>query len=402
MTKNLKNIFPVLGVILLGIISALWHDTGEAIITHVQLVLLAFAQNISFSVISRARNRNSDNYHLIAAVFSNGVWFLTFQHLVINNMTLSMVLPFIAGTTLGSLFGAAISKSIENILGLTADATKTSSEKNPEKSFLQKYGLFVLLGLCGVVSFLLTESMDLVATILGLAYVNHIMMGLSSRAKNRGSYNYLILTTVASWFIWFLTFGFLIKNEMNFALFVPYTVATVLGSITGARASMRIERFFGFKPDVNLSVSTEYKSLSGFIRNWRLLLSILLICVLYVFCQKSQFGQFLGIPSTNMTVLMLLFGTLIYGSQSMTYIISSRASNRSNMLYHLCGRLVNGLVTFFTYKYMVGFKASPDIFAPILAGSTLGNVFGQQIGIKIETKIGALMDDATETQKKSA
>jgi hypothetical protein len=52
------------------------------------ILLLAFAQGISFSIVSHSRNRSSIRYHIIAAVFSNGVWFLTFRPLVLSQMTL--------------------------------------------------------------------------------------------------------------------------------------------------------------------------------------------------------------------------------------------------------------------------------------------------------------------------
>lgn len=40
-------------------------------------VFLLF-QNASFTMVSRARNSGNDLYHGIAAVFSNGIWFITF------------------------------------------------------------------------------------------------------------------------------------------------------------------------------------------------------------------------------------------------------------------------------------------------------------------------------------
>lgn len=370
---------PIASVVILALLSVFWHGTTSAMIVHAELLLLAFAQNISFSVISRARNRNSHNYHLIAAVFSNSVWFLTFRLLVINELTYTMIIPFITGTTLGSLFGAYISRKIEGWLNLTADATKQikQSVKN-NYVYFKKYILFVVLGIVGVCSIVFSDNPAVVLTILPLAYVNHIMMGLSSRAKNRGSHNYLIVTTVLSWIVWFLTFGYLVKNNMSFALFVPYTVATVLGSITGAGVSIRIERFFNFKPDENIQISTDFTGVRLFIKDWWLLITFLLLSYFFV-------------PS-DLEWTMFVFGALVYGSQSMTYIVSSRASNRNNMIYHLCARLINGGITFLTYKYFVMFNAAPEIFAPILIGATLGNVFGQKIGIMIESKIGAMMD----------
>ena len=85
------------------------------------MVLLAYAQNISFSIVSRARNRNSWLYHLIAAIFSNGVWFATFRVLVTNDMTWALLVPYTFGTVSGSVTGAQVSRWIEKQIGAKAD-----------------------------------------------------------------------------------------------------------------------------------------------------------------------------------------------------------------------------------------------------------------------------------------
>jgi len=88
----------------------------------VTLMLLAFAQNVSFSIVSRSRNRNNMTYHLIAAIFSNGVWFLTFRSLVTANMDFALFVPYTIGTVSGSLVGQKISMFIERWLGASSDA----------------------------------------------------------------------------------------------------------------------------------------------------------------------------------------------------------------------------------------------------------------------------------------
>jgi uncharacterized membrane protein YfcA len=85
------------------------------------LLVLAFAQSVSFSVVSRSRNRNNLTYHMVAAIFSNGVWFLTFRQLVLNQMTFSMFIPYTVGTVAGSLVGVKISMKIEQWLGADSD-----------------------------------------------------------------------------------------------------------------------------------------------------------------------------------------------------------------------------------------------------------------------------------------
>ena len=82
---------------------------------------LAFAQNISFSIVSRSRNRDNMKYHLIASFFSNTIWFLTFRELILADMSWSLFIPYAVGTMLGSVTGAKISMRIEKWLGATSD-----------------------------------------------------------------------------------------------------------------------------------------------------------------------------------------------------------------------------------------------------------------------------------------
>lgn len=85
------------------------------------ILVLAFVQNVSFSVVSRSRNRDNMKYHLIAATFSNTLWFLTFRMLVLSKMSFSLFPFYVVGTVFGSIFGVKISMLIEKFLGASAD-----------------------------------------------------------------------------------------------------------------------------------------------------------------------------------------------------------------------------------------------------------------------------------------
>ena len=90
--------------------------------TIIIMMVLAFCQNTSFSIVSRSRNRNSKTYHLIAAIFSNGVWFATMKYLIVTkDMTWMLFIPYTIGTVSGSVTGQAISMWIERKLNLQAD-----------------------------------------------------------------------------------------------------------------------------------------------------------------------------------------------------------------------------------------------------------------------------------------
>lgn len=92
------------------------------LIASLMLMVLAFVQNVSFSIVSRSRNRNNMKFHMIAAVFSNGIWFLTFRELVTRDMSLALFPWYCIGTVAGSLCGVKISMWIEAKLGAESDS----------------------------------------------------------------------------------------------------------------------------------------------------------------------------------------------------------------------------------------------------------------------------------------
>ena len=81
------------------------------------IMALAFIQTVSFSLVSRARNRDHMGYHATASVLSNGIWFLTFHQLVVADMSFMLFIPYLIGTVSGSLYGAGVSIKIERWLG---------------------------------------------------------------------------------------------------------------------------------------------------------------------------------------------------------------------------------------------------------------------------------------------
>lgn len=84
---------------------------------YLTIMCLAYVQNISFTMVSRARNRDSMPYHAICSVCSNGLWFATIGVLVASEMTWDLAPFYILGTVAGSLTGAEASIHIENAIG---------------------------------------------------------------------------------------------------------------------------------------------------------------------------------------------------------------------------------------------------------------------------------------------
>ena len=94
-----------------------------------KILLLAYIQNISFSIVSRSRNRDNMTYHVIAALFSNSIFFLTFRILVLSEMNALLLVPYVIGTVAGSVTGVKVSMWIEKLIGASTDKHLSESKK---------------------------------------------------------------------------------------------------------------------------------------------------------------------------------------------------------------------------------------------------------------------------------
>lgn len=97
----------------------MWAVVGAIIV----MMIMAYCQNLSFTLVSRARNRSSKAYHLVAAVLSNFTWFVTAKYLIVTQgMTWTLMVPYTVATVAGSLTGQTVSMKIEKLLGAKSDA----------------------------------------------------------------------------------------------------------------------------------------------------------------------------------------------------------------------------------------------------------------------------------------
>ena len=94
----------------------------DFILQCLKILTLAFGQNIAFTIVSRSRNRSSKKYHIIASIFSNAIWFLTFRELILGEMNYYLFVPYVIGTVVGSSLGMSISMYIEKIIGAESDS----------------------------------------------------------------------------------------------------------------------------------------------------------------------------------------------------------------------------------------------------------------------------------------
>lgn len=109
------------------------------LISAVWFVLATVFMQFSFALISRARQRNNDAYHLLAALCSNGSWFFVL-HMVATmaKNDYSLFVPYAVGTAIGSFVGAWLAMQIERKVGAFADPNKIASEFNIHLSLIPK------------------------------------------------------------------------------------------------------------------------------------------------------------------------------------------------------------------------------------------------------------------------
>lgn len=88
----------------------------------VLIFVLTFGRDLSFTLKSRAGNRDDLLYLAWVSVLSNGVWFLAMNPLTAGDgLTLDKALPYIVGGGIGSLLGQLVAMKVEVVRGSRVD-----------------------------------------------------------------------------------------------------------------------------------------------------------------------------------------------------------------------------------------------------------------------------------------
>lgn len=231
-----------------------------------------------------------------------------------------------------------------------------------------------VLGVIGLVAVVWSPNAIAVIFLMVLSYLSNASYSMVSRSAVRDSVLYHAFTTLLSNLIFYLVLQRLVTDNMTLALFVPYTVATVYGSFTGAKVSQRVEEYFGITSDTSKKKPT---SQSVIAQKWLLVLLACMGIIVAVY-SKSIFG--------TVTIAALAFG------DNITFSLLRRSRNTSNTTYHIVASLVKSLAWYMLFRSL-SLKGMPvDLFIPYSFGSVLGGITGQQVSGWIEKKIGASAD----------
>lgn len=242
--------------------------------------------------------------------------------------------------------------------------------------------LWKLLGIIGFVGAIsVAVSGNIVGTLIlmVLSYLSNVSYSVTSRSGTRNSALFHAIAVIASNVVFYSVLNRLITNDLSIALFVPYTVATVWGSFTGANFSKKVEEKFGITTSNEKPTTEEEKRRAKMAKRVLLsLLAVLTIC-LFIFGRELSF-----------VLALTLIGAKFANEASFSLL--RRARNASSITYHIVVILVQSATWFLLYKILADNKMSPVLFWPYCFGSVLGNLFGQEVSKRIEKMIGTSAD----------
>ncbi len=341
----------------------------------VTIFALAFIQNAGYSLQSRAANRTSNLYHFIAAIFATAIFFVTLSLLVHIKVTLDVLLVYILGTMLGSVYGTRLSVRIEQVIGAVANlGAEAKGQVLPLYRAIP--GLLVILA----AEFFFIGKYDVWAMVfIALAaFASSVLFASLRIARNTDAYWFHLALVFVHAVAGFVTYGVLVKVNGDWYLFAPYLTGSVLGSLVGAEAGKRFGRFIRASFDAH-DLRQDVVPLPS---------KQVIACLLFLVPQVLYFGF------GNVAVQALMLGAALLQTSAMTLI--SRARQRNHERYIEWSSVFSNGIWFFTLNVLVVNELAAHLLIPYLVGTGIGSLWGQAIAMFVERRIGAFMDSGTK------
>lgn len=392
-------LFTLAGIAALGFL----RDFNEAII----FFGAALIQFSSFIFISRFRQRSSFFWHTVAAIASNGAWYITMGVLSSSGAYWMLFVPQIFAIIAGRTAGVNWAQYIEKKYQLKGDASldgklapgQRLAYIRKERTFLVLLGSLVLYLILGYVNFS-AEIYKSALIVIGLGLLQNFSYSLNSRALQRGNSWYIVSTSLFAGVTFYLSAIYLVSKGMPLVLFVPYTLSTALGSTTGAFFSMIIEWVGKLSPDKHLDKDA-VKVKEGSQRTPYIV--VLVLALVWIFFQESIF-KILGYPVGRLNfpvsvvttevprILVMLFASIVFLLDEALHTLNSRAGGRNHTGYHVVTCVPKGLMNFFRSSYIAQNSRIPDVLPIGILAGCLGSLWGKDISEKIEKWLQARMD----------
>lgn len=354
-------------LILLGVASLVLASAPVQILI---LMLLAYASNASYSMVSRSAVRTSALYHAFTVFLNNALFYSVLHRLVGNELSLALFIPYTVATVFGSQNGSMASMRIESLFGIKANPDKKA--KPTLQSVLAQKVLLGFVGVLGIVAAIFTRDLKTAAFVAFLALADNLTFSILRRSRNTNNVAYHVIASLIKGTIWYLLFRELSLSKMALAFFPQYCFGSVLGGLIGQDVSLRIERLIGASADDHLKSSAKH-----FMPVVPLAILSVVVVAISLFAHDPRFALYLA---------------LLSGAQQISFTLVSRSRNRGHMGYHMVASILSNGVWFLTFRQANLEQWSPDLYLPFTLGGTAGSISGAGISMQIERKLGISSD----------
>ena len=240
--------------------------------------------------------------------------------------------------------------------------------ENPKQT---QWVVLAILAFVAVASVVFNGNPAPALALMALSYLSNTSYSLVSRSGVRDSALYHGLTVLLSNLLFYSVLHNLNANNLTLALFVPYTVATVYGSFTGATLSMKVEEYFGITTDPKKKDPSHKSYLAK-----RMLLVVLGVLTIW-FAASSR----------NIALSLTIAGLMFVNDA--VFSLLRRARNSDNVSYHIVISLLQSASWYLLYRNLSLNQMAFTLFPAYCFGSVMGNLFGQELSSRIEKMIGA-------------
>ncbi|MDP3730943.1 MAG: hypothetical protein Q8R34_00380 [bacterium] len=238
--------------------------------------------------------------------------------------------------------------------------------------------------LIGVMVSTQLKSFSEAVVFFGAAIIQFASFVFSSRFRQRSSFLWITLASLAANGTWYATMNILAASGAYWLLFVPHILGIIAGRTIGVVWASYIERTFNLKSNAvadNRLAPGQRLALLG--REWSFWVLVLsLLCYLV-------YGYLYFSPEIFISVLIVIGLGLL---QNFSYALSSRASARGNNWYIVGTSLFAGATFYFSVIYLFTQNMSWSLFIPYTLSTTIGANIGTFFSMVIEW-VGKLSPD---------
>lgn len=404
----------------LGIVAPLM-GLGQALVMW-KLLLAQTLMFASFASISWVRQRRSLSFIGFVSIFSNGGWFVAMQMLSASYIisrgpvwsadVLGALVMVVTGTLVGRLVAVQWTRWAGAKWGVKTTEVRSSTVRAMDQMavIVCAAALFICLDVYGIGQ--LTSMFD-VCVVMTLGILQNTIYTVNSRFANRDHPGWPILTGLVTGATMYGQWLFLAGHTytggaMPLLLLVPYTVATVSGTVIGSKISM------GAEERLKLQVTSadhrpDYSSVKW---HYWFLAILALLSALYAFNSEQVLGVLgwqahpvdlsalgLGGIRYERPVFLFLAG-LPFFIQNFTHTLSSRAGSRSNSRVHAVMCIIHGIVYFCSLMFVIVNVKVLDFLPFAVLGGMLGQFFAQILSGKFEWALKSFMDETSAAAPK--